>query len=72
MNRRETRSDTIKRMQDLKEGQAIGYSTPLKNHLKPDEFAGISYYDYLRNLEKGRVKEKNGGNPNNGSDQPKS
>lgn len=54
-------------MQDLKEGQAIGDSTPLKNHLKPDELAGISYYDYLRNLEKGRVKEKNGGNPNNGS-----
>lgn len=71
MNRRETRRDTLRRMQDLKEGQERSDLAPLKNPLRPSEFADVSFSDYLRNLEERRMQERNGDNSNNGSGQPK-
>ena len=67
MNKKETRT----RIQILEEAQAIEDSTPLKIHLKPHEFEGVSYNSYIRKLKDKRAEERSGVNLNNSSSKPK-
>jgi hypothetical protein len=60
MDRRESLRGTMERTQVVKEDPAQADSTPLRIPLKPDEFAGVSYLDYVRNLEIRRRSERNG------------